>query len=340
MKKLLNVFLFSLIVVACSNDDKDPLEKAIKDNIVIEVGLNVELSNVIDGSLLKNAKLVEALENANVNIDYENNVLSGNVDSDKVFATNKVIVEYTYKNKDLKKEIAVSIKDTKKPKVILDDAYYLAPTDSPDSKETFIEKLAVSVEDNGKYSIDLEGFETIDFNKVGEYQLTLIAIDEAKNKVEKEITLIIGNDAISFDLPMLNGKTLKQDKTLKLIFPNTVTSYYDVTLNSQVNMDKTLKGAYTQEIILQSDKKSIKLNVLVGITIGDGGIAIDNYYLGNFNIALYDAVANTDASANARANITGLKETDFFFIAINAEGIDVNELKKVIDLIAKNSYQY
>lgn len=120
-KAIIGVVLF--LVIGCGSE-KGPIEKYVKEDIVLEVGSKVNINNIVNVEKVDNEELKKSIEKATVEINYKDNTkIDGEIEKDKIFATNNVQVKYDYEDKEYKEDIEVKIKDTKKPKLSVPITY-------------------------------------------------------------------------------------------------------------------------------------------------------------------------------------------------------------------------
>ena len=159
------VFLFlTLILTGCTKIE-------IKDNLNFEINSEIRPSDLA------------------VNKD-EITVLDDNLIDTSTLGEKKVVIKYLVNDKDKYKTVLINIVDTKKPLINCDDTLSTTKGKNIDILKS------ITIIDNSKEEITptIEG--TYDINKVGNYNIKIIASDSSSNKSEKDIVLSVKNETV------------------------------------------------------------------------------------------------------------------------------------------------
>ena len=336
---LLGLFL----LIGCTT--KSPIDDYVREDIVLEVGQKISITDVVDLEKIDNDVLKESLEKASVEIDYGNNQkVSGEIKEDKIFATNAVEVKYEYEKKEYEQNIDVSIKDTQNPVVKLGTDYVFALVKSTKTEEQIIEDLKMKVMDNGKYTVNIEGYDDINFDEIGEHKLNVIVKDEADNTVKNEMTLFVGKESVTYTYKVKkvygNGY-VNYDVTL----PSEITSYYDVTIGKVKKENPNREQDFNQTITLKNSKHTIQMDVVAGLVTGFYEMS-EIYQIRNNEVAFYkkgkykDFFGYTQDRKENSSVIMNKKDQAHILLMLNSKNADYNEMKRVTNLIAANTREY
>ncbi len=175
MKKILTEIALSIaLLVACSSN----LKVQVKDNITIEYGSELKIEDLTDQKDLRIKEIK----------DFDG----------KKTGEQKIKVIFTDSEKEVTKEITLTVKDTKKPEIILNkDKVEITAGDKFDSKSN-VKSVKDPVDGDLKYSdkkdLTKDGYQvtgSVDTKKAGNYKLKVVAYDKNGNKAEKEYTVTV-----------------------------------------------------------------------------------------------------------------------------------------------------
>ncbi|MEG0284021.1 MAG: hypothetical protein RR577_05945 [Erysipelotrichales bacterium] len=322
MKKIYALLLIVLLS-ACSN--KDPIEEHLKKDIVIETNKVVKIDDVVEVNNIKDDKLKQSLQEAKYKINYKENELIDKKDikEDKIFATNKLNIEYKFKDKDYTKDLDVKIKDTIIPTVSIKKDKLFYSLGSKISKEGILKDISPSISDNGQATTSLKDYETINFNKAGSYDIELIVSDEANNEVVKKIEVKVEDYTVSLSVPLANCCGLKAKK-ITFVFPSNMAQQY--------KFSKTKLGGTTDAIVIENNNEKYYISVPTPYQLGFPGFNhIEEYKRNKFNISLMKTKEDKNTTL---ASVYSLKYDHVGFVVTKNK--KQGDLKNIVNTIVDN----
>lgn len=174
MKKTITLLLTMLLLAACSSS----LKVETKDNITIEYGSELKIEDLTDQ---KDLTIKEVKD----------------FDSKKT-GEQKINVVFSDSDKEVTKEITLTVNDTKKPEITLNkDKVEITAGDKFDSKSN-VKSVKDPIDGDIKFSdkkdLAKDGYQvtgSVDTKKAGDYKLKVVAYDKNGNKAEKEYTVTV-----------------------------------------------------------------------------------------------------------------------------------------------------
>lgn len=243
---ILLILIILIVIVYILLFNKDILE--YKNKITIEVG---ETIPTIQDFIYNDEETDEEITWDNIESS-----------DGKIYNTGTYTGKFSYKKEE--KEVTLVVKDTKAPEI---KGYKNIEVLAYEAEPNILEGITVS--DNSKEEIEV----TVDGNynneKVGEYILSLVAIDSSGNEARKKIKLTVKENPNVTISKTSKGKTIKNyhgityidnviiaNKTYSL--PSNFAPNNLVTINGYIKVVDYVKSAFTE---LTSDAASLGLNI-------------------------------------------------------------------------------
>ena len=323
-KKILTFIVFIILLILVSYFWYFYIYKKgvnYKEKITIEVGEFIpSVSDYVSES---------DLSNVSENITWKDLEIVDN----KIYKAGEYNGIITYRDENL--EVTLVVKDTKSPVISgVKDIEILAYENIPD----FLDGITVS--DNSEKYIEINVQGEYNNEKVGEYKLYYIAVDESGNKASEEFSLIVKENKNVKVSKTSKGYTLKKyygityidniiiaNKTYSL--PSNFVPNNLVSINGYIKVVDYVKKAFDE---LKSDANSIGLNIYA--SSGYRSYSNQNYIYNNY--VKLDGKENADtysARAGHSEHQTGL-------------AIDLNSIDMTFDntdesnWIKDNCYKY